>query len=85
MNNENKKKTEPWRVIVFILAALFIVFMWVKNDVVSIYTTMPREQVVPLITTTIAVSLIKVAAIAGGILLVKWMIGKIKIHGGNIS
>ena len=78
MNNENKKKKEPWRIIVFITTILFIAFMWVKNDVVSIYTTMPKEQVVPLIATTIVVSLIKVVAIAGGVLLIKWIVGKIK-------
>lgn len=78
MNNENKRKREPWRIIVFIISILFIAFMWVKNDVVSIYATMPEEQVVPLIATTILVSLIKVAAIAGGVLLIKWIVGKIK-------
>ena len=78
MNNENKRKREPWRIIVFIISMLFIAFMWVKNDVVSIYATMPEEQVVPLIATTILVSLIKVAAIAGGVLLIKWIVGKIK-------
>ena len=52
--------------------------MWVKNDIVSIYTTMPAEQVAPLIATTIVVSLIKVAAIAGGVLLIKWVVGKAK-------
>ena len=39
---------------------------------------MPKEQVVPLIVTTILVSLIKVAAIAGGVLLIKWIVSKIK-------
>lgn len=77
MNNENSKKKEPWRIVAFIMGIIFIVFMWVKNDIISIYTTMPREQVVPLIITTIAVSLIKVAVIAGGLFLVKWCIGKI--------
>ena len=74
----NNKKKEPWRKIVFIISVLFIVFMWIKKDIVSIYTSMPAEQVVPLIVTTIAVSLIKVAAIAGGILLIKWIVSKIK-------
>ena len=36
------------------------------------------EQITPLIVTTIAVSLLKVAAIAGAILLIKWIVGKIK-------
>ena len=77
MSNDNKKKKEPWRMIVFMVSVLFIVFMWVKKDIVSIYTSMPKEQVVPLIATTIAVSLIKICAIAGAVFLVKWLIGKI--------
>ncbi len=77
MDSKENKKKEPWRIIVLIIAVLFIVFMWVKNDVVSIYTTMPKEQVVPLIATTILVSLIKTVAIAGVVLIIKWIVGKI--------
>ena len=77
MNSEKKNKKEPWRIILFIISVLFILFMWIKKDIVSIYTTMPEEQVLPLIVTTIAVSLVKVIAIAGGILLIKLIAGKI--------
>ena len=77
MNNDKNKKKEPWRIVAFIMGIIFIVYMWVKNDIISIYATMPQDQVVPLIITTIAVSLIKVAVIAGGLFLVKWGIGKI--------
>lgn len=76
MNSEKKTKKEPWRIILFIISVLFILFMWIKKDIVSIYTTMPEEQVLPLIVTTIAVSLVKVIAIAGGILLIKLLVGK---------
>ena len=77
MDNK-KRKTEPWRIVVFILAIAFIVFMWVKKDVAAIYATMPEEDIAPIIVTTIAVSLLKVAAIAGVVLLVKWIIAKSK-------
>lgn len=76
--NKDKKKKEPWRIIVGILAIIYIVYMWIKKDIITIYTTMPEEQVIPLITTTIVVSLIKVITITGGILLIKWIISKIK-------
>ena len=78
MGQNGNKKREPWRIVVFIISGMFIVLMWVKKDIVTIYTTMPREQVVPLIVTTVAVSLLKVVALAGGILLIKWIIGKIR-------
>ena len=64
--------------IVGIISIVLIVYMWIEKDIMTIYATMPEEQVVPLIATTITVSLIKVAAIAGGILLIKWMIRKVK-------
>ena len=78
MDNKNNKKKEPWRIVIGIISVVFIVGMWVSKDIAAIYTTMPKEQIVPLIATTILVSLIKVAAIAGGILLIKWIISKIK-------
>lgn len=78
MENKDNRKKEPWRIIVGIISIVFIVYMWVEKDVATIYTTMPKEQVAPLVATTIAVSLIKVAAIAGVILLIKWIIGKVK-------
>lgn len=78
MENKDNKKKEPWRIIVGIISIAFIVYMWVEKDIMTIYTTMPKEQVAPLIVTTIVVSLIKVAVIAGGILLIKWIIGKFK-------
>jgi len=77
-NNKKRRKKEPWRIVVGVLAVAWIVFMWVKKDIVSIYTTMPKEQIVPLIVTTLAVSLLKVAVLAGVILLVKWLWGKLK-------
>ena len=78
MDNKENKKKEPWRIVVFGISVLLIVFMWVKKDIVAIYTTMPAEQIAPMIATTIAVSLVKVAAMAGIILLIKWVVGKIK-------
>lgn len=71
-------KKEPWRIILFSISLLYIVFTWVKKDLLTIYTTMPAEQVVPVIATTIAVSLAKIAAIAGGVFLVKWIVNKRK-------
>ena len=71
-------KKEPWRIVVGILACAFIVYMWVEKDIMAIYATTPSKEVLPLIVTTIVVSLTKVAAIAAGIMLIKWVIGKMK-------
>ena len=74
----NEKKRELWRIVVFIIAAAYIVYMWVEKDIVAIYSAMPPEQALPMAVTTIVVSLLKVAILAGGILLVKWSLGKSK-------
>lgn len=76
MNSENKR--EPWRIIVGIIAIAYIIFMWVKKDIVSIYATMPPEEVIPLIVTTVVVSFVKVALITVGILVIKWGIRKVQ-------
>lgn len=73
-----KVKKEPWRIAVGIISILFIIFMWVRKDILTIYTTMPKEQIVPLIATTVAVSVMKVAIITSVVLLVKWIIKKVK-------
>ena len=39
---------------------------------------MPSEQILPLIATTVAVSIIKVAAIAAVVFVIKWIIGKVR-------
>lgn len=75
---KNQKK-ETWRIIVGIISIVFIIFMWVKNDIVALYTTMPKEQVIPLIITTIMVSLLKISVIAGIVLIIKWIIKKSEI------
>ena len=72
----NKKKPEPWRILVFILALIYIIFMWVRKDIGDLYASLPREELLPLLAATVGVSLAKVAAIAGGILLTKWLAGK---------
>ena len=73
-----EKKREPWRIVVGILAIAFIVYTWVEKDIASAYASLPREQLLPVIFTSLAVTLLKVAAMAGGIPLVKWIIGKIR-------
>ena len=71
-------KKEPWRILVGVLAIGWIVYMWVKKDIAGIYAAMPPEQILPLVLTNVAVTLLKVMGIAAVILLVKWLAGKLK-------
>ena len=72
------QKREPWRIIVAIISIVFIIYMWVEKDIVAIYSSTPAEQALPLAVTTVAVSVLKVALMTVGILLIKWLVGKIK-------
>lgn len=72
------RKEKLCKIIVGVIAIGYIIYMWVKKDILSIYSTMPKEQAMPLVVTTIAVTLIKVAALAGVILLIRWIIARIK-------
>ena len=73
-----EKKREPWRIVTFIIAAAYIVYMWVEKGILALYSTMTPEEALPLAVTTVAVSLLKVALLAGWILFLKWIAGKLK-------
>ena len=78
MDNRNSRKPEPWRIAAAALSVVYILYMWVSKDIADVYASMPREEVAPLIATTVLVTLIKVAAIAGVVFLLTRMIGKRK-------
>ena len=71
-------KKEPWRYALAAVSVIYIVYMWAEKDILSIYGNLPAEQMIPMLVTSVAVTLIKVALIAGAILLAKWLIGKFK-------
>ena len=71
-------KKEPWRWIVFGLAVAYIAYMWISKGVGDAWTSMPADQMLPMAATSIAVTAVKVIAIAGGILLLEWILSKLK-------
>ena len=73
-----ERKLAPWRIIAALAAVIFIVYMWVKKDIASVYSTLPPEQLLPVIVTTVAVTLLKVGLLTGIILLVKCGIRRLR-------
>lgn len=63
-----REKTKILRLIVGIAAIFYIVYMWVKKDIFSMFQ---GKDVAPMLFTNIIVTLFKVAILAGIILLVK--------------
>ena len=68
------RKIEPWRLVVGIASILYIIAMYVRKDLVSIDVTLS----LPLIVTSIAVTLLKVTAFVIVIFVMKWVFNKIK-------
>ena len=68
-------KKELWRWIVFGLAVAYIASMWISKAVGSSLLT---EDLLPMAVTSIAVTALKVVLIAGSILLLKWILSKLK-------
>lgn len=67
MNN----KIEPWRLVVGGISILFIIAMWVIKDVGSIYANLPKEELIPVVVTSIFVTLLKVSIIAIGVIVLR--------------
>ena len=76
--NMKQQKKEPWRIGAFLAGVACIVWMFTKKGIAITLATLPREEALPLIVTTVAVSLLKVALLAGVILLAKWLLGKLR-------
>ena len=70
------KKTEPRRVVVALLSVAYIIYMWVKKDIAGIWGSLSKEELLPLVLTSVGVSVVKVALIAGSILLIRWILSK---------
>ena len=66
-----RQKKEPWRIAAAVLAIAFIACNWIRKDIRSVYSDMPAEQMLPLIVTTVGVTLLKIIAIAFGVWLIK--------------
>ena len=52
--------------------------MWIKKDVLGLWSNVSSEDLLPLLVTNGAVMLLKIAVLAGGIYLVKMLFVKIK-------
>lgn len=71
-----KKKKEPWRLLVGIIAIAYIVYTWVEKDIFTSLTAVSGDQALPMAATSIAVTFAKVAIMAAIIFVVKWLTGK---------
>ena len=69
---------KPRRIAVAVLSVIVIAIMWIKKDVLGLWSGISSEDLLPLLVTNGAVMLLKIAILAGGIYLVKMLFAKIK-------
>lgn len=74
---DNNKKKEPWRIAVFIISVVYVIYMWVRKDIIEIITTIPKEDMMPVLIMTIIIYVIKIGIISGILILLKWLYGKL--------
>lgn len=67
---------KPVRIVLFVLGVIWIGAMWVKKDVGATLAAVPAEAAVPMIVTSLVITLLKVALFAAVIWLVRKLGGK---------
>ena len=73
-----KKKNEPWRILVSLAAIAYIVYMWVDKDILSTFTGLSGADAAPIAATAAAVYAVKAIGAVAVVLLIKWIIRKLK-------
>ena len=69
---------KPRRIAVAVLSVIVVAIMWIKKDVLGLWSGLSSEDILPLLVTNGAVMLFKIALLAGGIYLIKIIAAKIK-------
>ncbi len=73
-----RRRIEPWRIVVAVISFWVIILMWARKDIVSILGTVSGKDAIPMIMTSLAVSLVKVLLIAAAVFVVRWIVSKIQ-------
>ena len=69
---------KPRRIAIAVLSVIVIAIMWIKKDVLGLWSGLPSEDILPLLTTNAVVMIVRIAVLAGIIYLVKKLAAKIK-------
>ena len=69
---------KPRRIAVAVLSIVVIAIMWIKKDVLGLWSGVSSEDLLPLLATNAAVMIFKIAVLAGAIYLIKIIFAKVK-------
>ena len=69
---------KPRRIAIGALSIIVIAIMWIKKDVLGLWSNISSEGQLPLLATNAVVMIVKIAVLAGIVYLVKMLLAKIR-------
>ncbi len=69
---------KPRRIAVAVLSVIVIAIMWIKKDVLGLWSGIGTEDLLPMLATNAVVMIVKIAVLVGIVYLVKLLFAKIK-------
>ena len=69
---------KPRRIAVAVLSVIVIAIMWIKKDVLGLWSGISSEDLLPMLATNAVVIIVRIAVLAGIVYLVKMLFAKIK-------
>ncbi|MBQ4547475.1 MAG: hypothetical protein IJA17_10045 [Oscillospiraceae bacterium] len=69
---------KPRRIAVAVLSIIVIAIMWIKKDVLGLWSGISSEDLLPMLATNAVVIIVRIAVLAGIAYLVKMLFAKIK-------
>ena len=69
---------KPRRIAIGVLSIIVIAIMWIKKDVLGLWSNLSSEVLLPLLATNAVVIIVRIAILAGIIYLVRKLLTKLK-------
>lgn len=69
---------KPRRIAIAVLSIVVIAIMWIKKDVLGLWSNLSSEDLLPLLATNAVVIIVRIAILAGIIYLVRKLLTKLK-------
>ena len=69
---------KPRRIAIGILSIIVIAIMWIKKDVLGLWSNISSEDLLPLLATNAVVIIVRIAILAGIVFIVRKLLTKLK-------
>ena len=69
---------KPRRIAIGVLSIIVIAIMWIKKDVLGLWSNLSSEDLLPLLATNAVVIIVRIAILAGIVFIVRKLLTKLK-------